>query len=296
MDDSLAREVTGIAHDYRSGASALLRRALAVLRRASATGPASLERLSPMVCRAQPSMGALWNAVCAALGADDPVKTLDRFERETDRAEQAVIQVAARLLMEGGGALRLATCSASRTVASVVQAVGAQRTVRVACAEGRPIYEGRGMAAGLAAAGLVVDAYTDAGLGAALHSSDMLLLGADAVTGDWVINKAGSAQLAALAAELSVPVYVVASRDKFVPPGVAALLQLRQGHAAEVWDQPPHGVTVRNPYFERVPLTLVCAVLSDGGVLDTGQVVKTCLEADRPAAIARLTSLLAESP
>ncbi|HJN45182.1 MAG: hypothetical protein QGI10_06955 [Vicinamibacterales bacterium] len=292
MDDSLTREVTAIAQDHRSGASTLLRRALAVLRQASATGPASLERLSPMVCRAQPSMGALWNAVCTALAAEDPVKALDRFERETDRAEQAVIRVAATLLMEGDGSLRLATCSASRTVAWVVETVGAQRTVRVACAEGRPIYEGREMVAGLAAAGLAVDVYTDAGLGAALHLSDVLLLGADAVTGDWVINKAGSAQLAALAGELGVPVYVVASRDKFVPPGVAALLQLRQGPAAEVWDQPPPGVTVRNPYFERVPLTLVRAVLSDGGMLDAGQVMKSCLEADRPLAIARLTSLL----
>jgi|TARA_B100001971_G_scaffold195885_1_gene203155 translation initiation factor 2B subunit (eIF-2B alpha/beta/delta family) len=51
-------------------------------------------------------------------------------------------------------------------------------------------------------------------------------------------------------------------------------------------------VTVRNPYFERVPLTLVRAVLSDGGMLDAGQVMKSCLEADRPLAIARLTSLL----
>jgi translation initiation factor 2B subunit (eIF-2B alpha/beta/delta family) len=292
MDDSLAREVAAIARDHRSGASALLRRALAVLRRAAATGPASLERLSPLVCLAQPSMGAIWNAVCAALDAADPVSVLDRFERQTDRGEQAATRVAATLLCEGDGALRLATCSASGTVTSVFEAVGARRPLRVACAEGRPVNEGRGMATRLAAAGLAVDMYTDAGLGTALSSNDALLLGADAVSGDWFINKAGSAQLAALAVELHVPVYVVASREKFVPPRIAALLQLRQGPAAEVWDQPPRGVTVRNPYFERVPLTLVRAVLSDR-VLDAGQVRKSCLEADRPSAIGRLTSLLA---
>ena len=66
----------------------------------------------------------------------------------------------------------------------------------------RPVYEGRGVAAGLAAVGLAVEMYTDAGVGAALGSSDALLLGADAVSSDWVINKMGSAQLAALAAEL----------------------------------------------------------------------------------------------
>ena len=292
MDDRLVREVAAIANDHRSGASALLRRALRVLRRASATGPASLERISPLVCRAQPSMGAVWNAVCEALGADDPVRALDRFERETDLAEQAVTRVAASLLSTGDGPLRLVSCSASGTVARVFIAIDARRSLRVACAEGRPVYEGRAMAAGLAAAGLAVEVYTDAGVGAALGSSDALLLGADAVSADWVINKIGSAQLAALAAELRVPVYVVATGDKFVPPGVATVLQLRQGPVAEVWDQPPHGVTVRNPYFERVPLTLVRAVLSDGGVLDAGLVRKRCLEADRSSAFARLTGLL----
>ena len=98
---------------------------------------------------------------------------------------------------------------------------------------------------------------------------------------------------AALATELGVPVYVVATRDKFVPPRVAAVLGLRQGPVAEVWGQPPHGVTVRNPYFERVPLALVRAVLSDGGVLDAGLVRKRCLEADRPSTIIRLAGLLA---
>ena len=196
MDDRLAREVAAIANDHRSGASALLRRALAVLRRASATGPASLERISPLVCRAQPSMEAVWNAVCAALGADDPLRALDRFEREADLAKQAVTRVAATLLSKGNGPLRLVTCSASGTVARVFIAVGARRSLRIACAEGRPVYEGRAMAARLAAARLAVEVYTDAGVGAALGSSDALLLGADAVSGDWVINKTGSAQLA----------------------------------------------------------------------------------------------------
>ena len=127
MDDSLTREVAAIAHDHRSDASALLRRALRVLRLASATEPASLERISPLVCRAQPSMGAVWNAVCEALGADDPVRALDRFGLETDLAEQAVTRVAATLLSASDGPLQLVSCSASATVARVFVAVGARR-------------------------------------------------------------------------------------------------------------------------------------------------------------------------
>ena len=237
-------------------------------------------------------MGAVWNAVCAALGADDPLRALDRFERAADRAEQAVTRVAATLLSLGDGPLRLATCSGSGTVARVFVAVGARCPLGVTCAEGRPVYEGRVMAAGLAAAGLAVEVYTDAGVGAVLGANDALVFGADAVSGDWVINKTGSAQLAALAAKLGVPVYVVATCEKFVSPAIASVLQLRQGPVAQVWDQPPHGVTVRNPYFERVPLTLVRAVLSDSGVLDADLVYRRCQEADRTTSVARLAGLL----
>ena len=239
MDDRLACEVASIANDHWAGASALLRRALAVLRRAAISDPASLERLSPLVCRAQPSMGAIWNAVCAALGADHPVKALDRFERATDRAERVVTRVALTALSGADGPSRVTTCSASGTVSGVLEAISARRPLRVACAEGRPVYEGRTMAAALAATGIPVELYTDAGVGAALGSSDALLIGADAVSGDWVINKTGSAQLAALAAEMGVPVYVVATGDKLIPPEVASLLWLREGPADQVWDQFP---------------------------------------------------------
>ena len=292
MDDRLAGEVASIANDDRSGASVLLARALAVLRRAALTGGASLERVSPLLCRAQPSMGPIWNAVCVALDADDPVPALDRFARTADRAARDMARAVVPALSATDGPLRFTTCSTSGTVSTVLTAIGAQRPLRVVCAEGRPVYEGRTMATALAAAGIPVELYTDAGVGAALGSSDALLIGADAVAGDWVINKTGSAQLAALAVEARVPVYVVATGDKLIPPGLAALMWLRDGPAHQVWDEPTRGVTVRNPYFERVPLTLVRSVLSERGALDADLVRRHCLEAARPTAIARLARLL----
>ena len=38
----------------------------------------------------------------------------------------------------------------------------------------------------------------------------------------------------------------------------------------------PAGVTVRNPYFERTPLDIVTAIISDIGVLGTGMVPDVC--------------------
>jgi translation initiation factor 2B subunit (eIF-2B alpha/beta/delta family) len=74
-------------------------------------------------------------------------------------------------------------------------------------------------------------------------------------------------------------VYVVAGRDKFVQPDVAARLALKEGDAAEIWADAPAGVEVCNPYFERVPLDLVTAVISDAGVLGAGMVPAVCAAA-----------------
>ena len=298
MDDTLTREVAAIADDHRSGASTLLWRVLAVLKRAAAAGPDPLERTAVQVCRAQPSMGAIWNAVCVALDDSDadtrdhPVRALDRFQTEVAAAEQAVGPAAAMQLSQFADSFRVVTCSFSGTVTRVLEGLGADRAVRVVCAEGRPGYEGRAMAARLGQAGVTVELHTDAGLGASLGVGDVVLLGADTVTGDWAINKVGSAQLAALAATRHVPVFVVATHDKLVPPGIATLVTLRQGPTAEVWSDPPTGVTVRNPYFEEVPLALVRAVLSDRGALEPHEVRQSCLAAGRPAGLSRLVRLL----
>ena len=104
MDDTLTRAISAIGDDHRSGASALLWRGLAVLKRAAAAGPDSLERTAVQVCRAQPSMGAIWNAACVALDdsdadtTDHPARSLDRFQAEVAAAEQAVGPAAARQL------------------------------------------------------------------------------------------------------------------------------------------------------------------------------------------------------
>ena len=56
----------------------------------------------------------------------------------------------------------------------------------------------------------------------------------------------------------------VSSRKLF-----AARMSVREGAPAEIWETPPPGVVVRNPYFEPTPLDLVASVISDIGVVGT---------------------------
>ena len=172
--------------------------------------------------------------------------------------------------------LRVVTISLSRSVITVIDAIRQARTVRVSCSESRPALEGRRLASRLAALGVPVTCFSDAAIGHALAAADAVLLGADAVGPEWFLNKSGTRMLAAAAARQGVPVYLVATRDKFVGHAVGARLAIREGSAGEVWESPPAGVEVRNPYFESTPLDLVTSVISDAGLLGAGMVPDVC--------------------
>jgi translation initiation factor 2B subunit (eIF-2B alpha/beta/delta family) len=152
----------------------------------------------------------------------------------------------------------------------------------VSCSESRPALEGRRLAARLAAQGVPVTCYSDAAIGAALASAHAVVVGADAIGPEWLINKAGTRMLAAAAHHQGIPVYVAATRDKFVGRAVATRLTLREGSPAEIWETPPSGVEARNPYFETIPLDLVSLVISDAGLLGAALIPDVCASLHDP--------------
>jgi ribose 1,5-bisphosphate isomerase len=274
MDEALKR----LAEDAESGASELVRLALDVLRRGAGQGREALVEAARAVCRAQPSMAPMWGAAAAALARPgQAAEVLTRFEQRWERAGDALRRVARDVFGETPGPpLRLVTYSYSSTVIGVARDLATVRRLRVSCAEGRPRYEGKRLANALAEAGISVEFFTDAGLAAALPGADALVVGADAVSPSWFLNKCGTLALAAAANLAGVPVFVLATRDKFLPAALADCLSIREHAANEVWASHPPAIRVRNPYFERVPLDLIAAVVTDAGQLGGGMMEEAC--------------------
>ncbi|HEY7789978.1 MAG TPA: hypothetical protein VIC33_05670 [Vicinamibacterales bacterium] len=269
--------MAAIAADRESGASALVRRALALLRSVRGAEPDEVPSVVVALCRAQPSMGPMWNAAALAW-ADlaDAGTRLDAFAHRLERSEAAIARAAVSLLREADARpLRLVTFSASGAVLATIRALTGHAQ-HVAVAEGRPALEGRSLARELAGAGVSVSVYSDAGIAAALDHATAVLVGADAVAPAWFINKVGTGALAALAGLRGIPVYVLGGREKFVPPALAETLQLRSGQPAEIWADPLPGITVENPYFERIPLELAAALVTDAGVVAADQAAELC--------------------
>jgi translation initiation factor 2B subunit (eIF-2B alpha/beta/delta family) len=273
LPDALRRRIDAIEGDRLSGASEILMSCIAVLFDALAAG--LVREAAGALCRAQPSMAPVWNASLHALAG---AERLRHFADRVDHAPRALARFAAEALPPppGGAALRIVTLSASRSVRQVIDAVHAQGPLHVSCSDSRPSLEGRGLAAALAGAGIPVDVYADAAIGQALDGVHAVLVGADAVGRSAFLNKSGTRMLAAAAAAAGVPVYVAATRDKFVLPELWPRLRVREEPPDLVWRDPPPGVVVRNPLFERTPLDLVTIVISDLGLLGAGMVPQVC--------------------
>ena len=275
----LQRRIALIAADRESGASEILDEVIRVLGAALATG-APMKLVARALCRAQPSMAPVWNAALEALASAHAPHRFERFTHRVARAPEGLRRFAVDCLCTdvGPAPLRMVTLSFSRSVVLVLEALVERHALRVACSEGRPALEGRRLASRLAASGIPVTCFSDAAIGHALASADAVLVGADTVAPEWFLNKSGTRMLAAAAAQQGLPVYVVASRDKFVSHAVAVRMVVREGAPAELWETPPTGVIVRNPYFEPTPLDLVASVITDIGVLGAGMVPDVCDE------------------
>ena len=276
MNPELAERIAALAADRQSGASEILERAIAILRDAEAAG-ANMRVVGWSLRAAQPSMAGVLNATLAALAGD-----LDRFAARTARAPEAIARIAGDLLETGlppDAPLIVVTLSYSGTVARTLERLAERREVNVCCSESRPTLEGKRLATRLIAAGVGVQYYLDAALGQAVKSADAVLIGADAVTPEWFINKIGTRSLAATAVQGGIPVYVVAGREKFVRPDSVLQITVRSGPPAEVWDGVPEGIVVWNPYFEACPVELATAFVTDIGLIGSADVASVCRSA-----------------
>ena len=307
LESTLAARVQAIADDHLSGASTLTRLAIAVLIDASRFGAMAVETVACRLCRAQPAMAPLWNAAALAVGeeGDDAVQ---RLAAQVDRAPRALARVFVDLMLTGRRSSRpereplaVATISSSESVRLCLESLARSTPLQVISAEGRPLLEGRRLAIDLAAAGVAVTVCTDAALSAVVDALsvklDAIVVGADAVTPRWFVNKCGTGQLVSSSSVTvsGVPAYVVAGREKFVGPTLAAQLASSGGPPEEVWDAPPQGVAVANPYFEKVPLEAAAMFVTDVGAIGPGSVPELCQSAVSTKSTERLASILREA-
>jgi translation initiation factor 2B subunit (eIF-2B alpha/beta/delta family) len=135
---------------------------------------------------------------------------------------------------------------------------------KVMLTEGRPMNEGLRVAKELADDNIDVTVLVDAAMKRAVAECDLILIGADTFSEERVVNKIGTYAIALLARESKKPVYCFTTSNKYLPPNVN---QPREDNhdPTEVWPEAIKGITIKNTYFESIPMELITDVITELG-------------------------------
>ena len=167
-------------------------------------------------------------------------------------------------------------CHSTNVVNALIYAKRHGKRFQVYNTETRPLFQGRKTARQLSKAGIKVAMTADLAAGDALtkggkiKKADIVLLGADAILKDGVINKIGSAMFAEIAYGNKIPVYIIADSWKYSPRNVK--IEERDFH--EIWKYAPSHIKIKNPAFEKIPAKYIKAVVSELGVFTLKQFVR----------------------
>jgi ribose 1,5-bisphosphate isomerase len=193
------------------------------------------------------------------------------FERRLDESVKMIAEIGARRIKEGDVIL---THSYSSSVIAILKRAHDQgRRFRVFVTETRPELEGRDVARELAAHGIETTLIIDSAVSHFVKDSDKVLVGAEAVAANGaIVNKIGTATIAAVAHEARIRVFVAASTYKFSPETMfGELIEIEERDPSFVLDNPEMRklprLAVRNPAFDITSSENIDLIITERGVI-----------------------------
>ena len=161
------------------------------------------------------------------------------------------------------------------TALGVIRAAWKQgKKIKVIATETRPLLQGARLTAyELKRDGIPVTLITDSMVGYVMHKRliDKVVVGADRIVQDAVVNKIGTFTVAVLAHEHGVPFYVAAPKSTFDLTRTSTDVIIEERRPTEVTHYgakqvAAEGIGVLNPAFDVTPLKYVSAIIHESGV------------------------------
>jgi methylthioribose-1-phosphate isomerase len=216
------------------------------------------------------------------------VEEAQKIADEDARANHLIGTYGAQLIRDGDVILTHCNAGALATVdygtaLGVIRAAWEQgKKIRVIATETRPKLQGARLTAyELQRDGIPVTLITDNMVGYVMYKRlvDKVIVGADRIVRNAIINKIGTYTIAVLAKEHNIPFYVAAPKSTFDLAHASANVIIEQRRSEEVTHIgsqriAPEGVNVLNPAFDITALEYVTAVICEDGVLSKGDLVK----------------------
>ncbi len=267
-----------IEDDNLSGASVLTEKALTYIYKMADKKYSTrdeflstLKKDSLSIAKSQKSMVSLHNELSRVLRSAEKGEDLVKAQRNAKicakerlqflkKAETNIIYYGISLIREGCTVL---TLSRSSIVEKILVHAYERIPFYIIVTESRPNYEGRILAESLNDKEIPVTLIVDAA--ATLFDPDIVLVGADSVTPNFLINKVGTKFLAT-----SFPTYVACCTNKFTKKKI--MIEEKDPDEVLPGGDRYENLHVKNYYFDGTPLDCIRGFITEYGILSPEKV------------------------
>ncbi|KZX17170.1 S-methyl-5-thioribose-1-phosphate isomerase [Methanobrevibacter filiformis] len=242
----------------------------------------SLEKVAEEIKAARPTAVNLFWAVERTLNSDNPVEEALKMYHEDIDTNLAIGNVGAEIVNDGdtilthcnAGAL---ACVDYGTALGVVRSAFNQgKDINVICDETRPLGQGARLSVWeMQQEKIPVKLIPDVAAGYLMQQSqiDKVIIGADRVARNGIVNKIGSLMVALSAKHFNVPFYIAAPISTFDKNISIYDTEIEYRNADEVTHYGgcricPVGTEVINPSFDIVPKDLITGIITEKGIVD----------------------------
>ncbi|MBW6461923.1 MAG: ribose 1,5-bisphosphate isomerase [DPANN group archaeon] len=135
--------------------------------------------------------------------------------------------------------------------------------IKVFATETRPRFQGRLTAKEIASKGIDTELILDDEVVDIIDQVDIVIIGADAITKEGVVNKVGSRMVAEIAYDHKKPVYVAASTLKIIDK-----IDIEVRDSDEIWEDAPKKVKIHNYAFDTVPYKHIKKIITENGLVN----------------------------
>ena len=149
-----------------------------------------------------------------------------------------------------------------------------RKKISVIACKTDPLEQGIRTARELAGEGIPVTLIDDNAIGFFIGEVDMVVVGADALRKEGMVNKIGTSLLAQAARNASKPVYIVANTLKI---DRRKSFKIEERPASEIMRSRARliGVKIRNPAFDITPWKYITAIINENGIITPRRFVRS---------------------
>lgn len=238
-----------------------------------------INNAAKLLVEAQPAMTSIFNLANHLLFYIDKNKNkilkdivkiyCENFIKELETSDKKISRNAMKIIKDNS---KIITNSYSSTVFNtLISAKKSKKNFSIVCTESRPNNEGVKLSEKLGKNKIDVRLIVDSAVFSFINHSDVVLVGGDSITDNYLINKIGTKGIAISAKYYKIPVYALCSKTKFLPKKYNEKL-IKQKNPNEIKKQKLENVTPINYYFEETPLELLKGIVTEEEILKPSKI------------------------